>query len=874
MCHFNSSGSTPVVDREVLPTNVKPLNYNVTLDPNFTDFTYEGHETITLKVQESTDSITLNTLEIEYHQVKVNDLEIAKADFVLDDDKQRITFKLADNLVAGSECKLFIKFKGILNDQMAGFYRSSYTENGETKYLATTQFEPIDCRRAFPSFDEPALKATFDISLIADKDLTCLSNMDEKETTLLEGDRKMVTFNTSPLMSTYLVAFIVGDLKYVENNDYAVPVRVYTTPGSEHLCHYSADITTKTLKFFDEKFDIPYPLPKCDLVAIHDFAAGAMENYGLITFRTVEVLIDPEQANVNVMKRVTEVVMHELAHQWFGNLVTMDFWDGLWLNEGFATWMSWYACNALYPDWKVWESYVSDDLQQALALDGLRSSHPIEVPLKRANDVNQIFDSISYAKGSSLLKMISNWLGEDTFVTGVSNYLKKHKWGNTQTSDLWNSLTEVSGKDVNLVMDTWTKKIGYPLITVKELGSNEIEVTQNRFLTTGDVKPEEDELIYPVFLSIKTSKGVDASAVLDSRSKKIKLDINDDFFKINANQSGIYRTAYTLDRWSKLGQAGLEGKLSVEDRGGLVADAGSLSTSGFVPTTSLLSLVKSWNKESNHVVWEEILTRVGSIKNAFMFEDTTFLESLNNFQYDLIQYKLDELGYEFTKADTFASQQLKSSLFSAATATGNPKYVEICQDLFNKYVNGDKSAFNSNLRSAIFSTVAKFGDESTYQKLLNIYKNPSSAEEKNSVLRCLGRFRDEKVLDEVLKLIFQFDVIKKQDTYLPLTGMRVHPVGVKKAWEWFKTNYDKLREMHPPELSMFGTIVTVCTSGFSKEDQKKDVEQFFKDKDTNYFDQNLGQSLDVITSKISWNTRDKSSISEWLSENGYSKSKL
>lgn len=868
MCIATNSGA-PVVDREVLPSSIKPINYKVTLEPNFDDFTFSGEETITLKVVEPTSTVTLNTLEIEYLQVKINEEEIDASTYEFDEEKQRVSFKVSKELQVDDDASLYIKFKGILNDQMAGFYRSSYEEDGKTKYLATTQFEPIDCRRAFPSFDEPALKATFDIALIANKELECLSNMDVKSTTSLDGDKKKVVFNTTPVMSTYLVAFIVGDLKYVECSDYRVPVRVYSTPGGEDLSHYSAEIAAKTLKFFDEKFDIPYPLPKCDLVAIHDFAAGAMENYGLITFRTVEVLIDPKKASVNVLKRVTEVVMHELAHQWFGNLVTMDFWDGLWLNEGFATWMSWYACDALFPKWKVWESYVTDDLQQALTLDGLRSSHPIEVPLKRANDVNQIFDSISYAKGSSLLKMISNWLGEETFITGVSNYLKKHKWGNTQTKDLWEALSAASGKDVNSVMDIWTKNTGYPLVTVKELGNNEIEVTQHRFLTTGDVTEEDDKIIYPVFLSLKTSEGIDSSLTLDERSKTFKLKVTDDFFKVNANQSGIFRTAYDLTRWKKLGEAGVEGKLSVEDRAGLVADAKALSLSGYIPTSSLLSLVKSWTDESSSVVWDEITSSLAFLSGTFRFESEEVKKAVNNFRYDLIKLKFNEVGYSFKDTDSFDIQQLKIGLFSAAISSENEKIIEFCKESFAKYAAGDESSIHSNVRTAIFQTAAKFGDSTTYEALLKIYKTAKTQDVKISALYAIGSFRDEKILDQVLELLFDFDVIKKQDTYKPLVTMASFPLGIKKQWEWYTSNFDKLLKVHPPELSIFSTLTTLAIRGFTKQEQKDQVVEFFKGKDTTYYGQSMNQALDSVTAKINFIAKEYDSVVKWLEAEGY-----
>lgn len=870
-CHFHPHNSTmcssATPQREVLPTNVTPLRYALTLEPDFSKFTFHGDLAIDVRVNEPSSEITLNSLEIDIHSASVNGTPVANIAF--DEDKQTATFALAQELPPLALATLALTFTGILNDKMAGFYRSTYTdEDGNTAYLATTQMEPTDCRRAFPSFDEPALKAKFDISLVSDKKLTHLSNMDVKEVVDLAEGKKKTVFNTSPLMSTYLVAFIVGDLKYVENTSYTVPIKVWATPGSEHLGQYSADIAAKTLAFFDKKFDIPYPLPKLDMVAIHDFSAGAMENFGLITYRTVDLLLDPENTNVNTKQRVTEVVMHELAHQWFGNLVTMDFWDGLWLNEGFATWMSWYACDSLYPDWKVWESYVSDSLQHALTLDALRSSHPIEVPVKRADEINQIFDAISYSKGSSLLKMISRWLGEDVFIKGVSNYLKKHKWGNTQTSDLWEALADVSGKDVVKVMDIWTKKIGFPIVNVEESGSN-LTITQHRFLATADVKPEEDETLYPVFLGIKTSEGIDESAVLDKRSTDIKLSISDDFYKINGDLAGIYRTAYLPERWTKLGEAGVAGKLSVEDRVGLVADAGSLASSGFINSTDLLNLVKAWSGESNYVVWESALGSIAKIKAAMIFEDESINAALNLFIIDLISAKLKEVGWKFSDSDSFADQQLKSLLFGSAAAAGYKEAVDYAHESFEAFVAGDQKAINPNLRSAIFNVVAKTGGQAEFDKLFKIYNNPNSVEEKISALRALGRFEDQAVLDTVTSLLLKSDVVKAQDIYIPMQGMRAHKAGINKLWQWFTVKWDEIYELLPPGLSMLGSVVTLASSGFTKEEQKEEVKKFFEGKNTKGFDQSLAQSLDMITTKTNWATRDLSKISGWLKTNGY-----
>lgn len=838
----------------------------MTLDPNLETFKFTGDVKIDLKVNEDTNTVTVNTLEIDIHSVKVG--ESVATDIEFDEDKQTATFYFKDSFAKGSNITIEINFTGTLNDNMAGFYRSSYQHEGQTKYLATTQMEPTDCRRAFPSFDEPALKAVFDITLISDQNLTALSNMDVKEIQELGNNRKATVFNSTPLMSTYLVAFIVGDLRYVENNDFRIPIRTYATPGLEKEGQYAADLTAKTLAFLEEKFDIEYPLPKIDNVAIADFSAGAMENWGLITYRVVDLLFDEANSNLATKQRVTEVIQHELSHQWFGNLVTMDWWEGLWLNEGFATWTSWYACNAFYPDWKVWEQYVTDSLQHALSLDALRASHPIEVPVKRADEINQIFDAISYSKGSSLLKMISRWLGEDVFVKGVSNYLKKHQYGNTKTSDLWESLSEASGKNVVEVMDVWTKKIGFPVIQVTEDAStNKIHVKQNRYLTTGDVKPEEDQTIYPVFLGLKTKEGVDESLVLKTRETTLELkDL--DFFKINADQAGIYRTSYSEERWTKLGQAGTQGLLSVEDRAGLVADAGALAVSGYQSTSSLLELVHSWKNESEFVVWDEILTRVSAIKSAWIFEDQATLDSLNAFIRSLVAEKTHTLGWEFKAEDSFLEQRLKSVLFGSAAGANDEVVNKYALDAFEKYTSGDRTAIHPNLRASIFNAVARKSREADYEAIFKIYNTPVSNDEKITALRTLGRFEDEKLIQRTLGYLFD-GTVRSQDIYIPLQGLRAHKVGIEATWTWAQENWDEITRRLPPGLSMLGSVVGISTSGFTTFEKAQEIKSFFATKSTKGFDQGLAQSLDTIKSKAAWVNRDNEKVNEWLKTNGF-----
>ncbi|KAF2790722.1 hypothetical protein K505DRAFT_327375 [Melanomma pulvis-pyrius CBS 109.77] len=882
MCRHGADVTSASMDvshgREVLPSNVRPVHYNLTLEPDFDKFTYEGKVVIDLDVVQDSTSISLNATDLKIHSTSVSsgDQLITSAPSLShDEDSQTTKISFEPTLPGGSKASVTMTFSGVLNDNMAGFYRSSFTaEDGSTTYMATTQMEPTDARRAFPCFDEPALKAEFTVTLIADKKMTCLSNMDvaaEKtvDSSITGGKRQAVTFNKTPLMSTYLLAFIIGELNYIETNSFRVPVRVYA-PKDRDIEHgrFSLELAAKTLDFYEKTFDSKFPLPKMDMIAIPDFSAGAMENWGLITYRVVDVLIDEKASGAAVKQRVAETVQHELAHQWFGNLVTMDFWDGLWLNEGFATWMSWYSCNVFYPDWKVWEGYVSDNLASALSLDSLRSSHPIEVPVKRADEINQIFDAISYSKGSCVLRMISKYLGEDVFMEGIRRYLKKHAFGNTQTGDLWAALADASGKDVEKVMDIWTKKVGFPVITVTE-GTDSIHVKQNRFLRTADVKPEEDETLFPVFLGLRTKEGIDEELALFTREADYKLkDL--DFFKLNADHSGLYRTSYTPERLRKLGVAAKSGLLSVEDRAGMIADAGALATSGYQKTSGLLSLLDSFKSEAEFVVWQEISSRVSVLRSAWMFEDQAVRDALRVFQLELTKDKAHEVGWTFSDNDGHIEQQFKATMFGTAGVAKDEIIVKAAFDMFNKFKAGDRSAIHPNIRSSVYAIALSNGGKEEYETILEESRNAKTSDERNTALRSLGRAKDPELIQRTLALSLSPEV-KGQDIYLPISALRTHPEGINALWKWVKDNWAELEKRLPPSLSMLSSVVSITTSSFTHREQIKDIESFFADKSTKGFDKALAQSCDAITAKAAWIERDSEDVKAWLKEHGYLK---
>ncbi|KAH8591884.1 aminopeptidase 2, partial [Bisporella sp. PMI_857] len=743
--------------REILPGNVIPTHYDVTLEPAFDTFKYKGTVVIDLTVVEDTTSISLNTLKIEIMGVKILSGSEAEGEFKLltdspeiahHEDSQTTKISFPSTISKGSFAQLQIEFVGELNDKMAGFYRSTYKNtDGSQGIMATSQMEPTDCRRAFPCFDEPALKAAFTITLIADKKYTCLSNMDVHSEQELRDNRKVVKFKKSPIMSTYLVAFIVGELK------------IYA-PVNQEIEHgrYALELAARTLEFYEKTFDSDFPLPKMDM------------NWGLVTYRVVDILFDEKNSGASRQERVAKVVQHELAHQWFGNLVTMDFWDGLWLNEGFATWMSWYSCNKFYPEWKV-----------ALGLDSLRSSHPIEVPVKRVDEVNQIFDAISYSKGSCVIRMISAYLGEDVFMEGIRIYLKRHAYSNTQTGDLWAALSEASGKD----------KVGFPVVGVTENEKEKtITVKQNRFLRTADVKPEEDETLFP-------------ELVLSKREQSFEVP-DFEFFKLNADSTNIYRTSYTPARLEKLGQAAKDGLLTVEDRVGIIADAGALAASGYQKTSGFV--------------------------NAWIFEKQDIRDGLKSFCRDLVSERAHKMGWEFSDSDNHIQQQFKAMLFRSAGAAGDAAIIAAAQDMFKKFAKGDSSAIPPNIRG------------SEYETILKTYYESKNSDERNTALRNLGRAKDPELIEKTLSLTLNGDV-KGQDIYLSLSGLQSHPEGIEALYRRFSAS-----------LSMLGMLVQIFA----------DIEKFFHDKSKKGYDQSLAQSLDAIRAKIAWLKRDREDVAAWV----------
>ncbi|KAJ3027530.1 UNVERIFIED_CONTAM: hypothetical protein HDU68_003661 [Siphonaria sp. JEL0065] len=851
MCLCNTQGGQDLLGgtlqqqkhREVLPTNVVPSRYNVHLAPSLETFTFSGSVAITASVVNPTTSIVLNNkgLNVTTASVSFNGVKLVGS-VVADATKELVAFEFVETIPIGAAV-INCEFAGIHKNQLTGFYRSSYTnEKGEEHHLLSTQCCATDCRQVFPCFDEPALKATFDYTFVVADGLVVLTNTQEVSCRRFETETgkkvKEVKFATTPLMSTYLVAFVIGDLECIESVAYPslpadaqpITVRVFTTKGLAEQGRFALNVAVKTLIYFNEYFDIAYPLVKSDLVAIPNFGFGAMENWGLITYRTTALLCDEMTATSAAKKQIAYTVAHELAHQWFGNLVTMSWWNDLWLNEGFATFVGWLATDFLFPEWDVWTGYLTNVLAGALNLDSLRSSHPIDVHVTSGTEALQVLDAISYLKGSSIIRMLKEFLGGDVFMNGVRSYLQEFKYKNTVTSDLWKHLSLSSGKDIGALMDAWINETGYPLVSVEsevyddETKTLTVALSQSRFLSGGALKLEEDHVTWWVPVTVVshlTGKGSPSSHVLSNKQGTIKFPYDastDAFWKLNFGASGMYRVKYLDSQVAIIGHI-LHTKpesFSVSDRIMFISDAYSLTSAGLTNVASVLDLIKALDSVQDYNVLSQISTTLSALRSISYLESETVREGIKALGRRVFSSKVEQSGFEYPESEEYFAKVKRALVISEASSSGDEVVKIELRDRFDMYVAGDTTALHPELRSVAYSSVLSNATEqdaeSLFTAILDIYMKPTTQpKEKSDILSVIGTVNSSALVDKILnEIMFDASLVRTQDFTSPLVGLASVGKSRPLLLAWMKNNWNRICTLFEGSEMRLGAIFSAC----------------------------------------------------------------
>lgn len=861
-----------IVVREQLPKTVRPLHYHLTLTPNFSDFTFDGKEDVEIVIVEPTNRIMLHAAELTINAVTLTRAWGAthkSIDITYDEKKETVMFLFSSLLVPGI-AQLHIQFSGTLNDQMRGFYRSTHTVAGEEHIMAVTQFEAADARRAFPCWDEPAIKAQFSLTLKVPRGYDAISNMPvEKETW---GATRNIHFEPTPVMSTYLLAIAVGEFEYIEAATEERTLVCVIAPIGKNVAkrgQFALGVATKVLSFYNDYFGISYPLPKIDLLAVPDFASGAMENWGLVTYRETAILFDPDESSAATKQRVALVIAHELAHQWFGNLVTMKWWTDLWLNEGFASWIEYLALDYLFPEWKMWTQFVTADMVEALRLDALENSHPIEVPVSTPAQISETFDAISYSKGASVIRMLHAYLGEEAFRKGLQDYLARYQYGNATTDDLWAALSETSGKPVKEMMDCWTKQTGYPVVNIYTDKISAIHKDhqglvcfQWRFLANGAI----DETRWHIPFAINgPAINEPICNVFTKGTKQIAFEIpaiaSDGWINGNPGQVGFWRVCYRGGLFEKLIPAVKSQILTPEERFGLQNDTFALARAGYMSATKTLELFEAYREETEYAVWTDLAANLRELKTLWAWEP--YYEQFCAFARELFKPIATRMGWKVSPDDDHQVRLLRALALGAFGVYGDPLTIDLARYYFSCFLNSDHNMLHPDLRGLVYHLVIKNGDEKTYANVLGIYRETDLQEEKIRCLAALGASQDHSLLKRALVFSLSPEV-RSQDTAYSIMNVAANRHGRELAWQFLQENWAEFDRRYGDGKFFLRWLISSCTEDFMSEEKAQEVEAFFRDHPVPAASRTILQSLERIRSNAAWLARDRDDVTRWF----------
>lgn len=799
-----------------LPRTALPRHYEVTLEPDLDAARFSGQVRIELDIAEATSEVVLNAAELDLHTVNITQDGVThSASVKLDEATERATLSLPTVLDVGTAA-LYCGFTGILNDKLRGFYRSTYSDDeGVEHTIATTQFESTNARRAFPCFDEPDMKATFGVSLVVAEDLFAVSCGELVESESLGDGRRRDTFADTMAMSTYLVAFIVGELEATDPIDVdGVPLRVVHVPGKGHLTGFGLEAGEFSLRWLVDYFNIPYPAGKLDLVAVPDFAFGAMENLGCVTFRETLLLADTERTTQSELTRIIDVIAHEIAHMWFGNLVTMDWWNGIWLKEAFATFMQVATTNAFRPAWRRWDSF-SLERGAAFDTDALRSTRPIEFEVISPDDAEGMYDVLTYEKGAGLVRMLEQYLGEEEFRGGVRHYLGQHSYGNTTTTDLWDALEHSTNSPVRAAMDTWIFQGGHPLVSVTATDEG-VRVSQRRF----EYHDRGDAQLWHVPVLVRGRVGgamVSERLLLDGAEAIIDLGGRPEWVVVNAGGHGFYRVRYDAPLLTALSERALD-VMTEAERYGLVDDLYASVLAGESDAADFISLCMSLDAETDLGVWQRMLSGLGQLH---AIADAAGRARLVTLVRDLSTTALGILGYEPIEGEPDLDRELRATLFSAAGGLGEDASVRArANELFEADRSGEP--VEANLAAAALRVTAAAGDSATYDTLLELSRSAPTPQAELRYLGALLQFDDRELFDRTLELYLT--EVRTQNAPFLLAQAMGHLEHGPLAWSVVRDRWAELNERFPQNSipRMVGGVRALTEPTVARE-----VEAFF-----------------------------------------------
>eukprot|EP00457_Paulinella_chromatophora_P001300 gb/GEZN01001302.1/.p1 GENE.gb/GEZN01001302.1/~~gb/GEZN01001302.1/.p1 ORF type:complete len:951 (+),score=165.81 gb/GEZN01001302.1/:19-2871(+) len=891
-----------------LPSGIVPSHYDLTLVPDFNSFIFQAYIKIDVDVKPGADTnaISLHAVDLTFAAKDVSLVSYGDAVTQLncssvqqDPKMQTATFVFGSGKLCAGLYTMQILYRGALNDQLCGLYRSTYIgPDGQSKLVLCTQFEATDARKCLPCWDEPARKATFDVTVVVPSHLQAVSNMPIKsqETVLppnsltkdQEKEAKLQTYNTSeqetkvvggrgglqyplgwksvsymrsPVMSTYLLAMVVGEFDFIAGLTQGlgegarpVQVRVWTPPGKTAQGHFALQVATRALDFYNQWFGIPYPLPKVDLLAIPDFAAGAMENWGCITYREVRLLVDPVGSSQESKRATARTICHELAHMWFGNLVTMDWWTNLWLNEGFARFMEFLALDTLFPEWDIWTEFTTSVLSSARSLDALQNTHPVEVPVKWPEEINEIFDTISYAKGGSVIRMIASTLGTKAFQAGLQRYLKQHQYSNAHTAQLWDALQQASGQDVVRLLDPWVKQCGYPVVTLQQLTSNtdgsvSVTLSQRRFFSAACSSSSPSSADCPWTVPLTLQLGPDRT-----RTWQILLEPGSasqtfssptasghgavPWVKINLGASTLCRVHYQDNNLllGALSGAVREGKLAPTDRLDLVQDAFALASAGLLALpVALRFLTSCFVSERNPSVWDSIAAALSPLIALHAEEGNPHADGLRALVIKLCQDIYQEVGWTAKPGESESTAALRPMVLKMLAMAGQQDVAQQARlRLASFLLDPEAHPLSADLREVVYEAAVRNGgrDNKEWNAVQALYRKTDLSEEKRRCLLALGKCpQDATLVAQTLRWATEQEEVRDQDLYLILSSLASHSVGRIPVWHWLKSNWPKLDAKYGRggQNFIFGALVGAAINGWSTEEAADDFDSFFRE---------------------------------------------